>query len=54
MSGHCEDCGCKVYSGICTNCHEELYIYETQNDYLPDELSDDFSESVERQRGEQK
>lgn len=23
---HCEDCGCKVYSGACTNCHEAVYI----------------------------
>lgn len=25
---YCEDCGCKVYSGRCTNCHEELYIMD--------------------------
>lgn len=25
---YCEDCGCKVYNGACTNCHEELYIFD--------------------------
>lgn len=25
---YCEDCGCKVYSGYCTNCHEEVFIEE--------------------------
>lgn len=28
MSNYCEDCGCKVYNGRCTNCHEELYILD--------------------------
>lgn len=22
----CEDCGCAVYGGHCTNCHEETFI----------------------------
>ncbi len=26
MSTRCENCGCKVYGGACTNCHEEIYI----------------------------
>lgn len=25
---YCENCGCKVYNGACTNCHEELYILD--------------------------
>lgn len=25
---HCENCGSKVYSGRCVNCHEELYILD--------------------------
>jgi len=28
MGNYCEDCGCKVYSGHCVNCHEEVYIGE--------------------------
>ena len=42
MPDYCENCGCKVYDGRCTNCHEELYIeeqyYELDTD-LPDENS---------------
>ena len=25
---NCENCGCKVYDGKCTNCHEELFILD--------------------------
>ena len=32
MANYCEDCGCKVYSGRCTNCHEELYILDQYYD----------------------
>ena len=28
MTNYCENCGCKVFSGACTNCHEEIYIRE--------------------------
>lgn len=28
----CEDCGCRVYSGACVNCHEEVYIAEQYED----------------------
>lgn len=24
----CENCGCAVYDGRCTNCHEALYILD--------------------------
>ena len=50
---HCEDCGCKVYSGRCTNCHEELYIldqyYELDME-LPDENSDFMKKVNEQQK----
>jgi hypothetical protein len=52
MSNYCEDCGCKVYSGRCTNCHEELYIldqYYEQDMELPDENSD-FMQKVNEQQ----
>ena len=26
MSKHCENCGCAIRSGYCTNCQEEAYI----------------------------
>jgi hypothetical protein len=48
---YCEDCGCKVFSGRCTNCHEELYIldqYYEENMPLPDEDSK-FMEKVREQ-----
>lgn len=25
---YCPDCGCKMYSGVCTNCDEELFIID--------------------------
>ncbi len=25
---YCENCGCKVFRGLCTNCHEDNYIEE--------------------------
>lgn len=25
---YCPDCGCKMFGGFCTNCHEEVYIEE--------------------------
>ena len=43
MTDYCEDCGCKVYSGQCTNCHEELYILDQYYELdmpLPDEDSE--------------
>lgn len=51
---YCEDCGCKVYSGRCVNCHEELYIrdqYLDQDMELPSEDSD-FMKKVEKQESE--
>ncbi len=24
----CEDCGCRVYNGLCVNCDEETFIKE--------------------------
>ncbi|MBU9866791.1 hypothetical protein [Rahnella aceris] len=26
MKKHCENCGCAIRSGYCTNCQEEAYI----------------------------
>lgn len=38
---HCINCGCRVYGGLCVNCHEDNYI-ETQ--YL--ELNMDVPASI--------
>lgn len=32
MEGYCEDCGCKVFSGHCVNCHEETFIAQQYRD----------------------
>lgn len=47
----CEDCGTKLYSGACSNCHEETFI-EQQN-YESDEpiiFSEDFINKLEIQK----
>ena len=29
---HCEDCGCGMSGGFCSNCHEEVFIAEQYAD----------------------
>lgn len=48
----CEDCGCRVYGGICTNCQEELYIMETQYHEDPFPISKEFMNKVQEQKDE--
>ena len=39
----CEDCGCKVYGGHCTNCHEETFIAQQYRDLgepVPSSIAD--------------
>lgn len=51
---YCEDCGCRVYSGRCTNCHEELFIvdqYIDLNTPLPDKDTD-FMKKVANQNSQ--
>ena len=43
----CPDCGCKMYNGVCTNCHEEMYI-EDQYIELDMPISNDFQEKIEK------
>jgi hypothetical protein len=51
MRRYCEDCGSKrLSSGTCPNCHEELYIYTEQAEFLPPKLSRDFLQKVDGQR----
>ena len=47
MSNYCEDCGCKVYNGRCTNCHEGLYV-EDQYLELDMELPNEDSEFTKK------
>lgn len=51
MASSCENCGCRVYSGRCVNCHEELYILDKYIDQcldLPGEDSN-FMKAVRTQ-----
>jgi hypothetical protein len=50
MSEGCPNCGCKMSSGICSNCNEELYILTFQTDDLPEEISPEFMQKAEEQR----
>jgi hypothetical protein len=43
---HCINCGTSMGNGICPNCEEELFIFETQHDFLPAHLSDEFMSKV--------
>lgn len=49
---YCENCGCKVYNGKCTNCHEELFIleqyYELQGTEFESELPDEDSDFMKK------
>jgi hypothetical protein len=47
---YCEDCGCKLNNGICSNCQEELYIIENQYEYIDKPLSDKFINKAKEQR----
>ncbi len=46
---YCSDCGTKLSDDICPNCQEEYYIFETQSEDLPDELSKEFTDKVRQQ-----
>lgn len=54
MSKYCDDCGTRISDGICPNCSEELFIFTTQQEYLPDTLSDEFVEKVKEQQKKEK
>jgi hypothetical protein len=42
----CENCGTRLYGGTCSNCEEELVIYEQAPDYP---FSDEFMALVDEQ-----
>jgi len=51
--GHCENCGCKVYSNGCVNCNEELYIldqYYEQDMELPSEDTEFMKKAAKQER----
>lgn len=47
----CDYCGTTLRNGICTNCQEEMYIYDYQmDDKDRQRASASFMEKVEEQR----
>ena len=50
MSRYCENCGTRISDGFCPNCEEAAFIAETQADFLPADLSEEFRCDVERGR----
>jgi len=50
----CPDCGCRLSDGICSNCHEELYILRNQSEYIDFPVSDEFAEKARKQEAEVK
>ena len=46
----CENCGCRLSNGICSNCNEELYILEYQVPYIdePIKFSDEFLQKADK------
>lgn len=43
----CENCGTRLYSGLCSSCEEELVIYNTDPYFL---YSEEFMEEVNNQK----
>lgn len=50
MSRHCENCGCAIRSGYCTNCQEEAYIAFAQAPEM--EFSEEFMRAAFQQDSE--
>lgn len=50
MAKRCEDCGCKVYGGACTNCHEEIYIEQQYHDLDMEVPNSIFEKAREQER----
>jgi len=50
MSKHCENCGCAIRSGYCTNCQEEAYIAFVQAPEM--EFSEEFMRAAFQQDSE--
>ena len=48
----CLDCGCGLNGGICSNCHEELYIETYQGEYMDNMPSREFHEKAMQQQNQ--
>lgn len=52
MIKRCKDCGCILEGGICSNCHEELFILTYQSEDIITPPSREFIEKAEEQKKE--
>jgi hypothetical protein len=52
MEKYCEDCGCILEGGVCSNCQEELFIIRNQLEDIDFPLSKDFIDKANRQEKE--
>lgn len=50
---YCEDCGTRLSDGICPNCSEELFIFDTQYEFMDQPISDEFMEKVSEQQNKE-
>lgn len=51
MASYCNDCGCKVYGGWCTNCNEVQFIrqqYVDQNMEIPERFERECVENAKK------
>ena len=46
----CLDCGCGMDGGICSNCHEALYIQTFQSDSMVEPVSNEFASEIEEDK----
>ena len=46
----CLDCGCGMDGGICSNCHEALYIQTFQSDSMVDNVSPEFIAEIQEDK----
>ena len=47
----CDDCGCRMYGGFCTNCDEDHFIaeqYREDGESVPQLIADAESEQINR------
>jgi hypothetical protein len=45
----CLDCGCYLEGGICSNCHEALFIQTYQSEYMVEPVSREFAAEASQQ-----
>ena len=49
---YCDNCGTILEEGVCSNCHEELFIMTFQGDDIVEPLSKEFQEKAAKQKAE--